>query len=208
MGVLVVSQSLSVEGERIHALCHDLRQHLAAGLMLAAERPGDELLPPEVRRRLERIEDQLRAVTEVLSAETSPERRAVDLSELAEECARTTEAAHGVVVEVRPEAWPVIRIEPGAVRRAITNLLDNAARASASGTVHVTVRIEAGEAVLEIDDDGAGFGLIPSGSGVGLAQVRAAAAANGGRLELGTSRLGGTLFRLLLPDTERPGGTA
>ena len=128
----------------------------------------------------------------------------VDLAVLASECARTAEAAHGVRVAVVVEARPAVLVEPGSVRRAINNLVDNAARASRTGFVEVVVRIEDDQGVVEVDDDGTGFGRIPAGEGKGLAQVLAATDAHGGRLERRSSRLGGTLFQLALPVGDVP----
>lgn len=185
--------------DRLAQLCHDLRQHVAAALMLAADRPGDESLPLDVRQRMGLVVDELRAVSEVLSAESRTTIQLVDLTDLAAECARTAQNAHGVRVHLTVEACPVLLIESTSVRRAINNLLDNAARASRSGTVEVVVRLHRGYGAVEVHDDGLGFGTIPAKSGWGLTQVRATMDAHGGLLERGPSRSGGTMMRVSLP---------
>ena len=109
--------------------------------------------------------------------------RVVRLAGLAAECARTAEAAHGIRVDLFVEPCPELLIEPSSVRRAINNLLDNAARATRSGTVEVRVLSHRGYGAVEVLDDGLGFGTIPGRTGWGLAQVRAAMDAHGGLLE-------------------------
>lgn len=185
--------------EHVAQLCHDLRQHVAAALMLAADRPGDETLPDAVRHRLGLVVDELRAVSQVLSAESSPHVQVVDLASLAGDCVRTASSAHGIRVHLVVEALPMLLMEPTSVRRAINNLLDNAARATPSGCVEVVVRNHRGYGALEVHDDGLGFGTIPARSGWGLTQVRATMDAHGGLLERGVSRAGGTMMRLSLP---------
>ncbi len=184
---------------RISTLCHDLRQNVAAGLMLTTERPGDDALPDGVRERLQLAAEQLRALAEALAAQSIPQMRVTDLADLAAECARTAASAHDVRVALLVEARPTIYVEPSSVRRAVNNLLDNAVRATRSRSVEVHVRCHRGYAVVEVHDDGLGFGTIPARTGWGLAQVRATSDAHGGLLERGSSRTGGTMMRLSLP---------
>lgn len=193
---------------RISTLCHDLRQNVAAGLMLAAERPGDAALPDSARERLRLVAEQLRAVADALAAESTPQLRVTDLADLAAECVRTAAAAHGVRVQLVVESRPRLYVEPSSVRRAVNNLLDNAVRATRSGTVEVQVRCHRGYAAVEVHDDGLGFGTIPARTGWGLAQVRATTDAHGGFLERGSSPAGGTMMRLSLPLPRRVPGRA
>ncbi len=190
--------------DRVARLCHDLRQNVAAGLLLAAERPGDDTLPEDVRLRLRLVVEQLRAVSDTITAEGGRQMRVVDLAELAAECARTAEAAHAMRVELVVEPCPKLLIEPSSVRRAINNLLDNASRATRSGVVEMRVLNHRGYVAVEVLDDGLGFGTIPGCTGWGLAQVRAAMDAHGGLFERPDSPTGGTLIRLSLPVHREP----
>jgi signal transduction histidine kinase len=102
------------------------------------------------------------------------------------------------------DASCVVAGDPDALRRLLVNLLDNAVRHAAS-QVSVSVRSEAGWAVLTVTDDGPGipapdrervFGRFTrldnardrtgeDGAGLGLAIVRSTAEAHGGSAALG-----------------------
>ena len=109
---------------------------------------------------------------------------------------------------------------PDELHRLVLNLLDNAARHTPPGArIELRLRSEAGEAVLEVADDGPGIPAalrdqifdrfvrgegpadtaVGAGSGLGLAIVRAVAASHGGSVEVGESSSGGALFRIRLP---------
>ena len=109
---------------------------------------------------------------------------------------------------------------PDELHRLVLNLLDNAARHTPPGArIELRLRSEAGEAVLEVADDGPGIPAalrdqifdrfvrgegpadtaVGAGSGLGLAIVRAVAASHSGSVEVGESSSGGALFRIRLP---------
>jgi two-component system, OmpR family, sensor kinase len=109
---------------------------------------------------------------------------------------------------------------PDELHRLVRNLLENAVRHTPEGsTVKLRAAREAGEAVLEVSDDGPGIaagmetqiferfvrGEGPAdttaggGSGLGLAIVRAVAESHGGSVEAGRSRAGGARFTVRLP---------
>ena len=117
-----------------------------------------------------------------------------------------------------------MRVRPLALKRAISNLANNAA--DHGKTVRITVTTPPGEAVITIEDDGPGIPienyedafrpfsrLDPSrnqnvsGVGLGLTIARDTARAHGGDVTLGKSELGGLRATLRLPlDAERPKG--
>ena len=105
---------------------------------------------------------------------------------------------------------------PKALRRAITNLVDNAAR-YAGTDIDVSVRHEGGNLIIEVMDFGPGIPTadaermkLPftrmeaarsnaSGSGLGLAIVDRIARGHGGRFDLLPREGGGLIARLALP---------
>jgi two-component system OmpR family sensor kinase len=113
-----------------------------------------------------------------------------------------------------------IQGNPDELHRMVLNLLDNAARHTPpDSTVELRLRMEDGDAVLEVEDDGPGVppelrdhifdrfvrGEGPAdvatgpGSGLGLAIVSAVAISHGGSAKAGESRAGGALFTVRLP---------
>jgi signal transduction histidine kinase len=96
---------------------------------------------------------------------------------------------------------------------AVMNLVVNAAQATGpGGRVELRLLQEPGETVLEVHDDGPGvpedvreqiftpcFTTKPEGTGIGLVSVRAFTDSFGGRITVGTSPLGGALFRICIP---------
>lgn len=183
-------------------LCHDLRQYVAAGLLLSSM-PDDEQLEPELRTRLQLIHQQfLHAADLIASAGSDPgiRRSPVDLSSLVAECVDLVRVTHQVDVLVSDGDRPVIFGDPVLIRRAVANVLDNAARAAArSGTVTVSLGEDDSTAWVQVVDDGLGFGQIESGTGHGLAIVHEAVRASGGELEISSGPGSGTTVRIVLP---------
>ncbi|MCL3817004.1 sensor histidine kinase [Aeromicrobium wangtongii] len=121
--------------------------------------------------------------------------------------------AQDVRIDVDLSPWMVMG-EPQLLERAVTNLLDNAAKWSPpQGEIRVRLR----DGVLTVSDDGAGITpedlpyifdrfyrssearTLP-GSGLGLSIVKRAAERHGGTVEVESPPGGGTTFRLVLPE--------
>jgi signal transduction histidine kinase len=119
-------------------------------------------------------------------------------------CARevVTAAQLTTTTEIRyecQETWA--RVDRLAIWRALRNMISNAVRAAGPhGRIDVRVHRAAGRSVVQVDDDGPGFGAGTPGLGAfGLDIVREFAVARGGELEIGSGRLGGCLVALRLP---------
>lgn len=144
-----------------------------------------------------------------------------DLGEAAREAAVEVAPTIGER-ELRVDADRPLHVDgsPDELHRMVLNLLDNAARHTPAGSrIELRLRAEAGDAVVEVADDGPGVPAhlreqvferfarsdgpadtaVAGGSGLGLAIVSAVARSHGGRAELETSDLGGALFRVRLP---------
>jgi signal transduction histidine kinase len=87
------------------------------------------------------------------------------------------------------------------LRRCLVNVVDNAVRAAGpAGKVVLTVRRGPEAVRIDVEDDGPGFGHVPSVSGLGLAVTRQALEAVGGSLSVGLpSGIGGARVALVLP---------
>ncbi len=110
----------------------------------------------------------------------------------------------------------VVLVHPRAIRRALTNLIENAVKYGKRAIV--SLRIEDQYAILAVADEGPGIPadriedmLQPftrleasrsrdtGGTGLGLALVRAVASAEAGKLRLSNRPEGGLLAELALP---------
>jgi len=214
---------------------HELRTPLTSlrtnlDLLTQADGPGGAHgLPPEARAELlEDVRAQIEELTTLIGdlvelARDDPMTHVVEAVDLAEvldrAVARVRRRATGITFDVTGQPWWVVG-EPAALERAITNLLDNAAKWSPrEGTV--TVRLAGG--VLTVDDEGTGIAPadLPHvfdrfyrsqesrsmpGSGLGLSIVRQVAVRHSGTVVASASPAGGARLTLWLPGYDRPLG--
>jgi two-component system, OmpR family, sensor histidine kinase MprB len=141
-----------------------------------------------------------------------------DLSELLDAAVeRVRRRAPGITFDVEADPWLVLG-DPHLLERAITNLLDNAAKWSPPlGTVSVRLA----DGALTVSDEGPGISAadLPHifdrfyrsresrtlpGSGLGLAIVQQTARRHGGTVAAGNAESGGAIFRLWLPGQPSP----
>ena len=84
------------------------------------------------------------------------------------------------------------------------NILDNACRI-AGDRVDVSVPRQDGWTIVQVDDDGPGFGAGPGGlASLGLGIVHDLVSGYGGGLEIRRCELGGARVRILLPSAAHP----
>jgi signal transduction histidine kinase len=205
MGVVNVSRPMrGASAEDLSQLCHDLRQYVAAGLLLS-ESSSAAIDDGAVLGRMSLIHQQFTAIAELLDVEPAGHQiGGVNLTQLAGECADVVRLTHRVSVIFERSALVVAAGDQVLLRRAIGNLLDNACRAAGgAGTVQVHVGTADGEAFVEVSDDGPGFGDVASGTGHGLNVVAQAVRACAGRLELHSAPGAGTTVRLCMPAGQR-----
>jgi two-component system nitrogen regulation sensor histidine kinase NtrY len=121
----------------------------------------------------------------------------------------------GICWEFRQEGPPRVWFDPFQIRRAVTNLLDNAAAAlGGRGSVTVTYTHDeaAGKARIDVADDGPGippgdrdrlfepyFSRREGGTGLGLAIVSAIASDHGGTVRMRDNTPRGTVFEMEFP---------
>jgi len=208
---------------------HELRTPLTSlrtnlDLLVQADRQGGlsdtsrtELLD-DVRFQIAELTTLIGDLVELARDEPLPVSvEAVDLAEITDRAVmRVRRRASNVELDVHTEPWWVTG-EPHALERAITNLLDNAAKWSPpQGVVTVTLR----QGSLLIADQGRGISEedLPhvfdrfyrskesrtlAGSGLGLAIVRQVAERHGGVVRAGPWHDGGAAFWFDIPGSAR-----
>lgn len=193
--------SCGTDNSALSTLCHDLRQYAAAGLLLSEVSDHEPAAASDVRlATIHTLFEQIRLVINAATDETAPLRTKLELPEIIDDCVRiarvTTEARITACVMPTATAFG----DGVLLRRAVANVLDNAARAAGkNGAVDVDVWDSGDESVIEVTDDGLGFGQAPRGSGRGMSVVATAMRACHGRLEIASGPTPGTTVRMVLP---------
>ncbi|WUI00776.1 HAMP domain-containing histidine kinase [Spirillospora sp. NBC_00431] len=221
-------------------LRHDIRHELGTIIMLASAVVVADDVGATSRARIEQLLGETRWLDHLLRRlddgaddenadrpPPSPERIRVD--ELSAEIVTGMRLAtpHAVCF-TGGEAWA--HMDPVALWRAVRNVLDNACRV-ADGRVDVRVESDQGWVVIQVDDDGPGFGADwsarpgPAGTtgaaprarqrgkpgaarrglaSLGLGIVHDLISGYGGSLEIRTCEMGGARVRILLPAAPPP----
>lgn len=173
--------------------------------------------------RLNRLVDDLQTATRLSTGHFTLRRKWCDVAAVVDEIVesfRATVHHHAFSLE-RPEGPVQAEIDPDRVGQAVRNLMDNAVKYSAEGTV-VEVRLVASDVELQISVRDYGMGIPEEemqrifeaftrlekssevqGSGLGLFITRGIAERHGGHLTVesgpGKERARGAVFTLVLP---------
>jgi signal transduction histidine kinase len=181
----------------VRGLLHDLGHQMMTLSLLAESVRDDSALSAASRQRMELVMQEMLRILDVIadSMPTAPRPAApgeVDIRLLANEVASLAGLAYDTIVTVAPGEPVVIRIGASLIWRVLANLVDNAVRA-AGPRGRVDIRIEQGlDTVLEVTDNGPGFGGRPAGvPGLGLSVVRQLLDSIHGRLDVSDAPGGG-----------------
>ena len=197
------------------AVSHDLKTPITR-LKLRAEMLPDEIQREKFLRDLDDMETMIGATLDFLRGEARKEASAqLDINALLSTLRDDMEAL-GEPVDVTGEALQPLRARPQALKRCLSNLLENAVRYG--GGAHVLVRDDPHELAILIDDNGPGIpeekleqmfepfrrgedsrNRDTGGVGLGLAIARNLARAHGGEVTLANRPEGGLRVRVALP---------
>ncbi len=208
-----VRRFLQQRTEMLAGVSHDLRTPLTRLRLALAMLPAEGRLAGEVAEMTTDVEEMERMIGSYLAfarGEGSEQPRPTEIAPLLEEVAEKARRGGADVALSVPPAL-VVELRSDAIRRAITNLVDNASRHAR----HVALAAAPASArwlEILVDDDGPGIApeareaafrpfesASPGGLGLGLTIARDIVRAHGGDIALETSPLGGLRARVLLP---------
>ena len=198
----------------IGAIAHDLRTPLTR-LRFRIEAAPDEL-KAKLAGDLDEMEAMVASTLAFVQDATRPvERTKLEISSLVETVMDEAAETGADATVVRAER-AVVDGDPVALKRLVTNLVDNALKFGSSARGRVFS--EAGMAIVEVDDNGPGVpeddierafepfhrlegsrSRETGGAGLGLAVVRAIARGHGGEVTLQNRPEGGLRARVSLP---------
>ena len=198
--------------EMLAGVSHDLRTPLTRLRLALAMLPNDEAYVADVAEMTADVEEMERMISGYLAfarGEQAEQAQPVDLSEVLEEVASGARRA-GATLALEAPPGLMLKLRQDAIRRAITNLVDNARRHAARIAVSTQ---KTGQSVqVMVDDDGPGIAPerresvfrpfesgASGGTGLGLTIARDIVRAHGGDITLEDSPMGGLRARVRLP---------
>jgi signal transduction histidine kinase len=211
-----IHQSLVDRTQTMLAIGHDLKTPLARMRL----RLDDESVDPEVRDGLNHDIDEMRMLLDSIQAYVDSDGRSIpaeriDIAVMAETLVDTA-ADHGADATYSGVSSLEVKVRPVPIRRALSNLIENALHYG--GNVRVSVRRDGGAVEITVDDDGPGIpddritdALQPfvrldtarardtAGMGLGLPIVRKAVRTENGTLDLRNRPEGGLRATIRLP---------
>ena len=209
--------------QMLAAISHDLKTPITR-LRLRAEFIEEPGLQEKMLADLAEMEAIVASTLAFARSDARSEgSEAVDLADMLQSLAEAR-ADSGALVGYEGPAHLTIKARPVALRRALSNLIDNAIKYGSSA--HIALRLDDRQAVVEIDDQGPGIAdeqmeLVfrpyyrlegsrsreTGGVGLGLSIARAVIRAEGGEIVLTNRPEGGLRARVTLPLGEAAGAS-
>jgi len=207
-----IRRFLAQRTEMLAGVSHDLRTPLTRLRLTLAMLPPHEDLRQDIAEMTADVEEMERMVSGYLAfarGEGSEQAQKVNLCSILEDVAASAKRSGAAVeLDVPPALTVSMRVD--AMRRAITNLVDNARRHAKRIAVAATQQDR--QVSVTVDDDGPGIPAsrresvfrpfesdATGGTGLGLTIARDIVRAHGGDIVLEESPLGGLRARIRLP---------
>jgi len=219
------ARRLAVLGQLATGLAHEIRNPLSSiSGSVEMVREGNALSPEDrqllgiVISEVDRLNSLVTTMLQV-GRPTQIETKPVDLRSIASEVVAVARgeatASNGLKIsEIGPDEAIIVTVDPDRMRQVVWNLVKNAVQASPRhGRVEVRTGLDdAGQAFLEVADEGPGIGIAhrerlfdmfysgrTHGVGLGLALVKQIVDQHEARIEILDRDSRGTCFRVTLP---------
>ena len=207
-----IRRFLAQRTEMLAGVSHDLRTPLTRLRLALAMLPEDPAWRADVGEMTENVSEMERMIGGYLAfarGEGTEQATPIDLAAMLTDVAVAARRG-GANVELDVPESLTVSLRADAVRRAITNLVDNARRHA--GRVMLSAVPRGRSVLVNVDDDGPGIAAdrredvfrpfesgLTGGTGLGLTIARDIVRAHGGDISLEDSPLGGLRARVRLP---------
>lgn len=200
----------------LRGLLHDVEHGLSTLSALVEVVRGDPTLSLDAGIRLAHAGDELARLLDLIATWVAEDTitpapdTCVDVRALAQQVGSLAALEHGGAVDLAPGPEVTLPVSAALLWRVLANMVDNAARAAGRhGHVRIAVHREpapnahtAAETVIEVTDDGPGFGHGPRGrASVGLTVVTGLLDSVGARFEVLPAAQGARV-RVVFPDVD------
>lgn len=222
------TERLVAIGQTAGMIGHDIRnplQAIVSELYLAKDAIANTPHLEDKALALESInmiEEQTDYISKIISdlqdyaRPLKPEYREVEFTELVVSVFQTINIPDKIVLKINVKGLPKIKTDPTMLRRALTNLINNAIQAMPNGgTLELTALKKDDRAVITVSDTGQGIPeeikvklftpLVTTkakGQGLGLAVVKRLVEALNGSITFDSTEGVGTTFTITLQDTQ------
>lgn len=194
------------EPRLLQQVAHDLRQPVAAILALASAAQAEANVPASVLRYVEQISAEggwiLKVIGDLVEASGAQGAEPLAIGALLCDVVASERLTFTGHIELRQQDGELRYVLAAStrLRRALANVLSNATRAAGpGGCVELTAHSRGDAEIIEIADDGPGFGEVGQMHGIGLHITREILAECGGWMEIERLPCARTVVRLVLP---------
>jgi len=205
----------SRDARALRGLLHDLGHEMTTLSYLVEAVRGDVSLPADSGHRLELLSLEMSRLLDIirhgLTGEVAGGAEPVSVRELATQLARLAQVTYAAEVSLLPGADVAVAVNRVLLWRVLSNVLDNAVRAAGpAGRVTLGIRPGDDVAIIDVTDDGPGFGAGPPGAAsLGLEVVTSLLESCGGSLAVQAPPEGGTTVLVTLPrEAAAPAGVS
>ncbi len=216
-------------GQTAGMIGHDIRNplqaivselYIAKEVITSSTRAEEEKKP--ALESIDLIEEQTDYISKIVSdlqdyaRPLKPELKEVDLAKLVTSVFQTVRVPDKITLQIDAQGFPKIQTDPTLIRRALTNLINNAIQAMPDGgKLGVSALKTQSSTVIAVSDTGKGIPqeikpklftpLVTTkakGQGLGLAVVKRLVEALGGSITFDSQPGKGTVFTITLPVKE------